>query len=145
MARKEKKSHRWTKSERVGEVTLFLTPRSPYWHMYWEITVPASDGHPDSQLAHGCGEIAGSNGNDLLTPEEAARCLKVTAEHVRALIRSGRLSAVNIGTGPKRPLYRIPLCALGEFLSSRHQSARATRPRCFKRLPPVEDHFPHLR
>ncbi len=44
MARKEERSHRWTKSERVGEVTLFLTPRSPYWQMYWEIEVPAPNG-----------------------------------------------------------------------------------------------------
>lgn len=32
MARKE---NRWIKSERVGEVTLLVTPRSPYWQMYW--------------------------------------------------------------------------------------------------------------
>lgn len=32
MARKENK---WLKSRRVGEVTLFLTTRSPYWQMYW--------------------------------------------------------------------------------------------------------------
>ncbi len=44
MARKEERSHRWTKSERVGEVTLFLTPRSPYWQMYWEIEVPTPNG-----------------------------------------------------------------------------------------------------
>ncbi len=36
MARKERRANRWTKSERVGEVTLFLSPRSPYWQMYWE-------------------------------------------------------------------------------------------------------------
>ncbi len=32
MARKE---NQWIKSERVGEVALFLSPRSPYWRMYW--------------------------------------------------------------------------------------------------------------
>lgn len=37
MARKEGRSNRWIKSERVGEVTLFLTSRSPYWQMYWEV------------------------------------------------------------------------------------------------------------
>ena len=46
MARKEERSHRWTKSERVGEVTLFVTRRSPYWQMYWEIEVPSPNGHP---------------------------------------------------------------------------------------------------
>ena len=32
MARRE---NRWIKSERVGEVTLFVTVRSPYWRLYW--------------------------------------------------------------------------------------------------------------
>lgn len=36
MARKERRSNQWTRSERVGEVTLFLSARSPYWQMYWE-------------------------------------------------------------------------------------------------------------
>ncbi len=36
MARKEKSSNKWAKSERVGEVTLFLTRRSPFWWIYWE-------------------------------------------------------------------------------------------------------------
>ena len=35
MARKEKQSGKWIKSERVGNVTLFLTKRSPFWWMYW--------------------------------------------------------------------------------------------------------------
>ena len=42
MAREEARKNRWTKSERVGEVTLFLTPRSPYWQMYWELSKPTS-------------------------------------------------------------------------------------------------------
>ena len=105
----------------------------------------ATDDYGDSQPARTCNEVPGSNGGDLLTPDEAARRLKVSPEHVRALIRSGRLTAINVGTGPKRPLYRIPLCALRDFLSNRRQPAQTTRPPRFKRLPPVEDHFPHLR
>jgi site-specific recombinase XerD len=35
MARKEKKSAAWLKRDRVGQVTLFVTKRSPYWWMYW--------------------------------------------------------------------------------------------------------------
>ena len=101
--------------------------------------------HTVSQAARSGCETPSPNAEELLTPDEAARRLKVTAEHVRALIRSGRLSAINIGTGPKRPLYRIPASALGEFLSSRHHAGGTTRPRRSKRLPPVEDHFPHLR
>ena len=45
MARKEERSHRWTKSERVGEVTLFLTARSPYWQMYWETETASTSAH----------------------------------------------------------------------------------------------------
>ena len=30
-----KKENRWVKSERVGQVTLYLCPGSPYWQMYW--------------------------------------------------------------------------------------------------------------
>ena len=104
-----------------------------------------SDDYIGSQPTRTSSETPGSNGSDLLTPDEAARRLKVSPEHVRALIRSGRLAAINVGTGPKRPLYRIPLCALRDFLSNRRQPAQTTRPPRFKRLPPVEDHFPHLR
>ena len=57
--------------------------------------------------------------SQLLTPDEAAIQLKVTSEHIRALIRRGQLSAVNIGTGSKRPLYRITQRALDEFLNPR--------------------------
>ena len=42
MARKEKKSNRWIKSERVGEVTLFVTARSSFWWMYWTEPEPGS-------------------------------------------------------------------------------------------------------
>jgi site-specific recombinase XerD len=46
MARKEDRSGRWIKSERVGEVTLFLFPRSPYWQMCWttETREPSGNG-----------------------------------------------------------------------------------------------------
>ncbi len=83
--------------------------------------------------------------NQLLTPEEAARELKVSAEQVRALIRKGRLPAVNLGTGKKRPLYRIARQDLEDFLMDRYEVRRAVRPRRLKRLPPVEDLFPKLR
>ena len=83
--------------------------------------------------------------DQLLTPEEAARELKVSAEQVRALIRRGRLPAVNLGTGKKRPLYRITRQDLENFLMDRYQPQRGRRQRRFRRLPPVEDHFPKLR
>jgi len=83
--------------------------------------------------------------DELFTPGEAAERLKVSTEQVRTLIRHGRLAAINVGTGPKRPLYRIPAQALQDFLSSRHQPGPAVRPHQFKRRPPVHDHFPNLR
>lgn len=81
----------------------------------------------------------------LLTPLEVAERLRVTAEQVRCLIRTSQLAAVNIGTGPKRPLYRITPDALAEFLARRGQSAPPPRLRVAPRLPPVPDCFPDLR
>ncbi len=82
--------------------------------------------------------------DELLTPDEAALRLKVTAEQVRSLIRKGELAAINIGARKKRPLYRIRTDALEEFLHDRtHVPERTSRPR-FKRLPPVADYFPDL-
>lgn len=81
----------------------------------------------------------------LLTPEEAAHLLRVTAEQVRSLIRRGQLAAINVGCGAKRPLYRISQEAMQDFLSKRFQSGPAVQPGRFRRLPPVQDHFPDLR
>lgn len=81
----------------------------------------------------------------LFTPGEAAERLKVTAEQVRSLIRKGQLAAVNVGTGPKRPLYRITSQALQDFLAHRWRPGRAVRFRRTTRPPPVPDHFPNLR
>jgi hypothetical protein len=71
--------------------------------------------------------------------------LKVTSEQVRCLIRKGQLAAINIGSGKKRPLYRITEHALHEFLDSRWQSGAAVRNKQFKRSPPVQDFFPGLK
>ena len=80
----------------------------------------------------------------LFTPNEAATKLKVTPEQIRSLIRKGQLSAVNVGTGTKRPLYRITQQALNDFLSRRWQPSLATQRKKFKRLAPAPDFFPHL-
>ena len=81
---------------------------------------------------------------ELLTPGEVAVKLRVTAEQVRRLIREGKLAAANVGTGPKRPLYRIAPKDLQAFLSRRWQHGPAVRPHRAKRLPPVPDFFPGL-
>jgi len=81
----------------------------------------------------------------VLTPDEAATELKVTSEHVRSLIRKGDISAINIGTGTKRPLYRITQQALDDFLKQRRQPSSKSHIRKAKQLPPVPDFFPHLK
>ena len=80
----------------------------------------------------------------LLTPGDVAERLRVTAEQVRCLIRTGQLTAVNVGTGPKRPLYRITPDAVNEFMARRSLPAPASRARTVRRLPTVPDHFPNL-
>jgi excisionase family DNA binding protein len=80
----------------------------------------------------------------ILTPSEVATQLRVTTEQVRCLIRQGRLSAINVGTGPKRPLYRITQQALNDFLNRRQQSSPAIQKRKFKRPVSTPDFFPHL-
>jgi len=46
MARKEKKkTNRWLETDRVGNVTLYRTARSPYWWMYWSVPIVDSKGN----------------------------------------------------------------------------------------------------
>ena len=81
----------------------------------------------------------------LLTPNEAATKLKVTPEQIRSLIRKGQLSAVNVGTGMKRPLYRITQQALNDFLCCRQQPRSTKQSNKFRQDAPVPDFFPHLK
>ena len=80
----------------------------------------------------------------MLTPDEAARYLKVSAEQVRSLIRRGLLPAVNVSTGSKRALYRIKRETLDEFLTERSAGVRTSFARRFKLRPPVQDFFAQL-
>ena len=81
----------------------------------------------------------------MLTPDEAAQQLRVTAEQIRSLIRKGRLSAVNVGAGKKRPLYRITPQALQDFLENGLQAVPSQPEKRFKQSPPVQDFFPDLK
>lgn len=83
--------------------------------------------------------------DQILTPNEAAVKLKVTPEQIRSLIRQGQLSAVNVGTGSKRPLYRITQQALDDFLNHRYQPTLTIHKKKFKLLAPVRDFFPGLK
>lgn len=81
----------------------------------------------------------------LLTPEEAARLLRVSAEHVRCLIRSGELPAINIAAGRRRPLYRIHRQAIDDFIRPSNSPTQAPpRPRRIPRSP-VPDLFPGVK
>jgi len=85
------------------------------------------------------------DGGHLLTPNQAAAYLSVTAEQIRCLIRKGQLSAVNVGAGTKRPLYRITQQALNDFLCRRQQPHSTKQGKKFKQADPVPDFFPHLK
>lgn len=87
--------------------------------------------------------VGPSNGR-FFTPEQVAAALQVSAEQVRAMIRQGRLTAINVGTGKKRPLYRIPAGAIEILLAQDPPPCSSNFARSFKRLPPVEDFFPGL-
>jgi excisionase family DNA binding protein len=54
-----------------------------------------------------------------LTPPEVAERLGVSPERIIGWIRSGKLRAVNIGDGSRRPRFRISPDRLGDFLRSR--------------------------
>jgi excisionase family DNA binding protein len=96
----------------------------------------------NKQIESDCPDFTGEQ---LFTPNEAAVKLKVTPEQIRSLIRKGQLSAVNVGTGTKRPLYRITQQALDDFLNHRYQPTLTIHKKKFKRLAQVQDFFPGLK
>jgi excisionase family DNA binding protein len=51
-----------------------------------------------------------------LTTREIAERLGGTPQHVRQLIKSGRLQAIDIAKGHGRPRFRIAQAALADFL-----------------------------
>ena len=91
------------------------------------------------------GQGANSNVTPLLTPSDVAAQLKVTAEQVRSLIRSGRLLAINVGSGKKRPLYRVSKEALDEFIKAGSQTTTSRNKRTARQVARVPDFFPDLR
>lgn len=52
----------------------------------------------------------------FLTTGEAAQRIGGTPQHVRQLIKTGRLAAIDIAKGHGRPRFRISEAALAEFL-----------------------------
>lgn len=53
---------------------------------------------------------------DYLTTAEVARHIGGTTQHVRQLIKTGRLAAIDIAKGHGRPRFRISQAALADFL-----------------------------
>jgi excisionase family DNA binding protein len=64
----------------------------------------------------------------LFTRKEAAELLRSSTWHLDNLIRLGRLKAVNIGNGPKKPRVLIPESAIQEFLQSTQINPPAKTP-----------------
>jgi len=67
--------------------------------------------------------------NGMLTVAGGAAALTTSPDHVLDLIHSGRLKAVNIGRGTKRPRWRIAPEALKEFTCDRETSTSGKRTR----------------
>lgn len=55
-------------------------------------------------------------GDYSLTTSDVARRIGGTSQHVRQLIKSGRLEAIDIAKGGERPRYRVSEAALADFL-----------------------------
>jgi excisionase family DNA binding protein len=55
-------------------------------------------------------------GDYSLTTGEVARRIGGTSQHVRQLIKTGRLAAIDIAKGCGRPRFRISEAALADFL-----------------------------
>lgn len=53
---------------------------------------------------------------DFLTTGEVARRIGGTSQHVRQLIKTGRIAAIDIAKGNGRPRFRISEAALADFL-----------------------------
>ncbi len=86
-----------------------------------------------------------TSSDQMLTVKEVSTRLKVSSEQVRTLIRQGQISAVNVGAGKKRPLYRITHEALGDFMKPGQKTDPQIHIKKSRPLPPAPDLFPHLK
>lgn len=58
-------------------------------------------------------------GNGMLRVGEAAAILNCSADHIRRLIKAGRLGAVDLSLKPGRAELRIPSDEIQRFIASR--------------------------
>lgn len=55
---------------------------------------------------------------DFLTTGQVAKRIGSTPQHVRSLITSGRLAAINIAAGQKRPRFRVAEGSVAAYLET---------------------------
>lgn len=77
-----------------------------------------------------------------MTPPEVGRLLRVAPETVVGWIRSGELRGVNVGSGAKRPRFRVSAEALADFELRRTVRPPVKPVRRRKRLEHVKNYFP---
>jgi excisionase family DNA binding protein len=58
-----------------------------------------------------------------LTTTEVAEVLNCNLQRVQILIREGKLPAINIAVGEKKPRWRVPQTALDEFMTPKNRPA----------------------
>ena len=72
----------------------------------------------------------------MLTPPQVAKRLAVKPDKILSWIRSGRLRAVDVGNGRRRPRFRIDPSDLADFLEARRVQPPARRGRKPRRPTP---------
>jgi hypothetical protein len=76
----------------------------------------------------------------MFTPPTVGKMLAIKPDRVIAWIRAGRLRAINVGDGAKRPRFRIDPSDLQDFLESRRVQPpvkRGRRPRVVATYPQI--------
>ena len=76
-----------------------------------------------------------------LFPREVAARLRVSVDKVRSWIASGKLRAVNVGDGLKRPRWRIRESDLAEFEQSRLSQPPPKPARRRRKDPSITEYF----
>ncbi|WP_019358009.1 excisionase family DNA-binding protein [Streptomyces sp. AA1529] len=61
---------------------------------------------------------------DYLSTGAAAKRIGITPQHVRRLIASGHLPAINVAVGTKRPRFRIAEAAITTYLHGAQVGAK---------------------
>ena len=76
----------------------------------------------------------------MLTPPQVAKRLAVKSDKVRAWIRSGKLRALDVSEGAKRPRFRVAPDDLDDFLRSLQVVAPPKQQKRRKKVDDVHDY-----